>query len=97
MEFKKKGQTMEAGITAFTTKLQGEMESARQVRSWGYKGAFNRLIQAEMESEQQVLFFFLFPSLAFFLLPPSSSSFLVLLPLFLPHILPILRSPAMAV
>ena len=78
MEFKKKGQTMEAGITAFTTKLQGEMESARQVRSWGYKGAFNRLIQAEMESEQQVLFFFLFPSLAFFLfllpLPPSSQA-----------------------
>ena len=34
---------------------------------YGYKGAFNRLIQAEMESEQQVLFFFLFPSLAFFL------------------------------
>ena len=32
VEFKKKGQTMEAGITAFTSKLQGEMESARQVR-----------------------------------------------------------------
>ena len=32
--FRSKGQTMEAGIAAFTDKLQGEMESARQAEQF---------------------------------------------------------------